>query len=599
MRKTGNMKFASRFFLFSLLLFLPLFALSPTVTAQSVDVSASVNQRSVFQGERIVYTIRVSGDFNDLSEPELPQLRGLQFGQTRPSVSRSQSISIINGEFQKTITFDYSYPISTPTEGRFTIPAANLTIDGKQVSTNSITVTVRARDTSADQPGDEQPDIFVQLELSNKNPVVGEEIVAKVVLYFRENIEILSYQPQSGWKAEGFWKEVLDDGRQPRAVSSMKNGIRYREASLIEYALFPTKSGELTISPFEISTTVRYERRRRDSFSSFFSGFGSNQRNVDLQTEPVTIEAVALENPPDAQFISAVGDFDISRSISQQEMLVGESLELVTTIKGRGNVPLISKPDYQKPDGFEIYNPKESSEVNRKNGHIVGEYTFTDIMIPRTPGSFTIPKIILSSYNPDRKRFEKTTLPSYTVTVKPDPNRQIASGDKTLLNVKPVLGLVSWEKDQSGYIWNTTWFPIIALLPFLITAGAYARKRYLDKLHGDEQFARSTKADAVAKERIEQAQSTGKEHLKDAYGFLHKALAGYISDKLYLPASGLSDKEYVEAVADKLTQQQKNQLKRILTTASTIQFAPNPGNEAFQKDLEETEQLIKELKKAL
>ena len=168
-----------------------------------------------------------------------------------------------------------------------------------------------------------------------------------------------------------------------------------------------------------------------------------------------------------------------------------------------------------------------------------------------------------------------------------------------MLNVKPVLGLVSWEKDQSGYIWNTTWFPIIALLPFLITAGAYARKRYLDKLHGDEQFARSTKADAVAKERIEQAQSTGKEHLKDAYGFLHKALAGYISDKLYLPASGLSDKEYVEAVADKLTQQQKNQLKRILTTASTIQFAPNPGNEAFQKDLEETEQLIKELKKAL
>lgn len=589
---------ASRLFLATLFLILP-FGLSPTLKAQSADVSASVNQRSVFQGERIVYTVRVSGDFNDLSEPELPQLRGLQFSQTRPSVSRSQSISIVNGEFQKTITFDYSYPIATPTEGQFTIPPAKLTIDGKQVSTNSITITVRARSADSSQQGEEQPDIFVRLELSNKNPVVGEEIVAKVVLYFRENIEILSYQPQSGWKAEGFWKEVLDDGRQPRAVASMMNGIRYRKASLIEYALFPTKSGELTISPFEISTTVRYERRRRDSFSSFFSGFGSNQRNIDLQTDPVTIVAEALESPADAQFISAVGDFDISRSISQKEMLVGESLELVTTVKGRGNVPLVSKPDYQKPDGFEIYNPKESSEVNRKNGHIVGEYTFTDIMIPRTPGTFTIPEITLASYNPDRKQFEKTTLPAYTVTVKPDPNRKITSGDETLLNVEPVTGLVSWEKEQQGYLWNSPWFWVIALFPFLVITGAYVRKRYLDRLHGDAQFARSAKADDIAREKIDQAKETGASNIKEAYGLLHKALAGYIGDKLNLPESGLSDQDYVEAVKDKLDQKQKNHLKRILTTASTIQFAPNTGADTFQKDAAETEQLIKDLKKAL
>src|SRR5690625_7101908 len=86
--------------------------------------------------------------------------------------------------------------------------------------------------------------------------MTGQQSVASIVLYFKQGMEVTSYQPTSGWRTDGFWKEELENIRQPQAESVILSGVRYRTATLLRYALFPTRSGELSLSEDRKSTRL-------------------------------------------------------------------------------------------------------------------------------------------------------------------------------------------------------------------------------------------------------------------------------------------------------------------------------------------------------
>ncbi len=245
----------------------------------------------------------------------------------------------------------------------------------------------------------------MQLEVSDKQPITGQQIISNVVLYFQDGLEVNSYQPVPGWKAEGFWKEELTNTDRPQATSTIIDGVRYRKARLLQFALFPTKSGELEISPYEIVVSVRSTRSRGDSFSSFFGGFGGNQRQIELNSDPVTLDVRDLPASDDSYYFGAVGNYDINRQVSTTKAVEGESIEIKTDISGTGNIPLITKPEYDLPDGLEVYEPQETSELNRRNHQISGNKTFTDVIIARKSGTYTIPEKKIAYFDPDRNQY--------------------------------------------------------------------------------------------------------------------------------------------------------------------------------------------------
>ena len=315
MKKIGKAFYTVGFFLVFVLLG------SPFSWAQSnVSVEASLSQTTVYTGERVSLSISISGNFNNVSRPELPQFENFRLLSDNPSTSRSYRY--VNG--QSTVSYTYSYYLIAQKQGEYQLPSVSVSIDGETYTTDTIPVNVIDQSESAtsnDSSG--QPDIFLKLEVSDKQPVTGQQVITDVILYFRDGLEVNSYQPVPGWKAEGFWKEELENSGRPRAESTVLNGIRYRKARLLQFSLFPTKSGELEISPYKIVVAVRSARSGNDPFSSFFSGFGSNQREVELSSDPITVDVQSLSPTDDATYIGAVGNFDISRSISTSNALVG------------------------------------------------------------------------------------------------------------------------------------------------------------------------------------------------------------------------------------------------------------------------------------
>lgn len=568
-----------------------------TLHAQDVEVAATLSETIAFQGDRLILTVTISGKkFKNVANPILPELNGLRYLSTTPSTSNS--FSFVNGVSKS--TYSYSYYLLTEKEGEFLVPPVQVVIDNKTYKTEPIKIAIRSRNAANAQQAETSPDIFLKLEVSNEQPYAGEQVVAKVVLYFKNTLEILSYQPLAGWKAEGFWKEELNDGKQPQAETTILNGMSYRKAELVKYALFPSKTGKLTLSPFSVVTTVRVSSRNRDPFSSFFGGFGTNQRNIDLETPALTINVKELPNLVDGVFSGAVGSFSIKRSVNKQEVLAGESVEVTTTINGTGNIALITKPNYSYPNTFEIYNPQETSSIDRKGDLISGQKSFSDIVIPRTPGNYDVPEVKLAYFNPARKRYETVLLPALKLTIKKDPRAITSAAQAIPFEVQPVLGLVNWIDPSTQQIHKKWWFLLLLVSPLFVSIGLYSYRNYLDKMSGDIAFARSNKASKKAEKRLLEAKKRAQADIKASYADMYNALVGYVADRAQLPETGESDELYLDELKRRnLDDESLKQLKSLMAKCSNIRFAPLTSIQDFELDLAIASDLLKKMRRVV
>lgn len=575
-----------------------IFAFTPNrAEAQDVTLDAVLSETKIFSGEQFTLSIEVqSSGTHSTQLPQLPLIDGARVISSNPS--RSTSISIVNGQTSRTTSYIYTL-IATNT-GSYTIPPINVVIDSEARQTSPINFEVIEKGNLSDS-GPQLPDIFVQIEVDDSEPVTGQQIVASVVLYFKQGIEVTSFQPSYGWSTDGFWKEDLENASQPRAESTILSGVRYRRATLLRYALFPSRSGTLTLNKYGLSVGMRTQSNRNDPFGSFF-GSGTNQRRVELESDPVELTVESLPGRDNASVnVNAVGNIRIERSVNKSRIETGETFELETRIYGEGNIPLIRRPEYVLPDEIETFTPSETNSVERVGLTIRGEKIYTQQLVTRTPGELTIPSERVAVYDPSAGRYKYRTLPAINLNVVPAPVSEIAS-NRSPNALQPITGLATWQTAQSTAIYGRAWFWVFLILPLLALIIGRWRKQYIDRLLGDTIFRRSEFAEKVAHERLDEAHNklSDGEDTKELYNQIHKAVSGYVSDKLGLPEAGLSDSEIIEKIEQRSVNGQTLKSTRyILDKCKTISFAPTAGKDDITSDIKKAEQLISDLRKAL
>lgn len=592
MKKIGKF-FCATGFLVSLLALLTFRAAGQS----SVSVEASISETTIYSGERVNLSIKISGDFNNVSRPDVPDFKGLRLLSNTPSTARSYSF--VNGK--SSTSYTYTYSLIAQDKGSYKIPPISITIDGDEHKTEPINVKIIDRNESANSSGSQKPDIFLRMEVSDKKPVTGQQIISNIVLYFKDGLEVNSYQPVPGWKAEGFWKEELQNDDRPQATSTVIDGVRYRRARLLQFSLFPTKQGNLEISPYKIIVAVRSARSSDDPFSSFFGGLGNNQRQVQLETDPVTVNVQSLPADNSGEYLGAVGDYTISRDISPKNASVGESIEIKTTVRGVGNVSLVTKPDYQLPDGLEVYEPQESSDLNRKNHQISGTKTFTDVVIARSPGHYSIPGKKVSYFDPSKEKYITTTLSPLEFDVKANPNAAASTGNSNAFPVQPITGLATWITPTTSSLFAHWWFWVGIILPFALLGVAYWQKSYAEKMNTDKGFARAQLASEKAHERLDKAIELSEQgNIKQAYNMLQKALTGFISDRLTLPEAGLSNQEYIKALEDEgIERNLVKNVRMLLDKCASISYAPDTSHAYLKSHVGLAESTLDKLKKVI
>jgi hypothetical protein len=598
MKKTGNFISAYRFRSFIILL---LWVIVPSGLAAAQDrdftLEATISESKIFIGEQFTVSVEVSGStMRGVSLPEMPEVRGAGLLSSTPS--RSTSVSIING--RTTTSTSYTFSLVAREQGEYTIPPITIEIDGETHRTNPINFEIIERGNLSAEGGRQLPDLFLEVEPDVENPVPGQQMIASLTLYFKQGIEITSFQPSAGWRTDGFWKEELENIRQPQAESVILNGVRYRRATLLRYALFPSRSGELTLSGFPLNVGIRTQPSRNDPFGSFF-GSGGNQRRVSIESEPVIVNVRPISPPAEGISINAVGDFTIRRTLSRTTVETGETLELITTIEGTGNIPLIRRPEYSIPDGFDNYTPQETTDIQRRGLNIRGTKTFTELLVPRAPGNFEFPAERVAVYSPNGNRYRSINLPGLSFTVQPGSGSPIASSGSRINELQPVKGLAVWRDNNGASFQEQPLFWILFSIPVLAFLIGYRQKMYHTRLRSDKSFARSQSAFATAVNRLEMAKNAiDLGDTKECYNQLRHSLSGFIADKLSLPEAGYSNQELIETVRENTGDESlARSLKTMLDKCATISYAPTGSSDDQMADIDKTRQLLTDLKKQL
>lgn len=560
-----------------------------SVKSQEYSVQVTLSESNIFEGERVQLNVQINGaSLGSVQRPTLPDIEGIR--ALNNFVSQSQNFSNVNG--RSTITSTFSYTFIADEEGSYSVPPISVTIAGERFESPPVPFKVLSPATVNTEEQNQAPEIYVRLEPTSSSLVVGEQVIADIVLYFKDGIEVSSYQAAPGWKAEGFWKEELQSEQRARATSVILNGVRYQKAGLLQYALFPTKAGVLTLSPFEVILTIR-KQRTRDVF-----GFGMNQERLQLSSLPVDINVNRLPGNQNSQFLGAVGDFNVKRAVKPTSAMVGESIEVITEITGFGNVPLINKPEYEFPETIELYNPQQSTDITRANRRIGGSKIFTDILIARKDGNVEIPSLTVTTFNPSTNNYKRTTLPALEIDIRKDPRATNSVLAETRLDIKPITGLASWTTTDSTRLYNKWWVWFMPLLSFIVVGLAFYYKVYQNKLKTDVGFARAKKAKSLALETLDQAASST--DVKSGYHLIRKSLSLFITNKLDLPQGGLSTSELINHLSTtSLDKNELKKLKNLLEQCDTIAYAPNITQKDLNKDLDTAKELILYLNKSL
>ena len=581
---------------------------NPTLTVST--------KKQVMVGERFQVVFEANAEGKNFSAPSFEGFTVLG----GPFTSTSSNFSMVNGSMSHSIKVTYTFALQAYQEGTFHVGAASLTVKGNKVSSEPFEIKVLPDDGSyannsgsggnqGNQGGQQQStndpqvsgkDLFLKVIPSKKSTYVGEQVVLTYKLYTRVPVSSLSVEKMPSYA--GFWTKDISDnnGGNLHQSSEYINGIEYTSAEIQKIVVVPQRSGKLTIDPMTIEciAQVRTERnnnRSMDPFEAFFNDpfFNRNIANVrkELSSQQFTLDVKNLpENGKPASFAGAVGNYSFKSGIDKTSLRTNEAVTITLTVSGTGNVELLQMPTPVFPPDFEVYDPKITTNVNDNANGLSGTKKAEYLVIPRRAGSFTIPAVEFSCFNPSTESYQTFSSEPYQIEVAKGEGGEDAGGifasnqeDIKYLgsDIRHIMtGKAQLKPTHTTFFASPAYFVVLVvlLLLFVILLFVINKREQLSK---DTAANRNRKADKVARGRLKNAY----QHLKAKdqekfYVEMSQALWGYIADKLGIERSKLSMDTVSETMKDKnVPDELTQQFIDTLNSCEFARFAPGSAEE--------------------
>jgi hypothetical protein len=563
-----------------------LFLFSQYLLAQSFV--ASVNENKIGENDRLEVTFTFDGkDINSIKNFSPPSFNNFK---VLSGPNQSTSMQIINGVSSSSLSL--SYVLMPSSVGAFTIGSDSVQYDGQTYKTDPLTVTIvkgsqKPQDQKNTSISNEEiaKNLFIRATLDKNKVYQGEQVTITYKLYTRLNIAAqmsVDKLPQY----QGFWAEEIETPRNISFTTEVVNGKQYRVGLLKRAALFPSQSGKLEVTPFELTVPVQVEKKKNPNnvWDDFFGDPFGRAQIVEYSAKSNTLKVDVMplpENNKPASFKGAVGRFNFSTSLDKSNTKTNEPISLKLKISGTGNISLLDFPAFETPNGFEKYDPKVDDQINRK-GVISGFKEAEYLMIPRIAGAREIPAIEFSYFDPSKRSYQTIKSKSYSVKIEQGQGnvgtnaadqQSVEQLDSDIRYIKTSFNDV--EK-SSDLLFERTGFWIASIIPLFATILLVAWKRKQDKLSGNVQLLKYSKAEKVARKRFKKAKKyLEQNNIELFYSEISQALFGYLEDKFRIPTSEFTlDKAVAELSERKISAELVEKMKTSAQRCEYIRFAP-------------------------
>jgi len=548
-----------------------------------------------------------------------------------PFSSSYMSRQIVNGKSSVSNTTTYTYVLMAEKEGNYTLPAAKAVSGGKTYTSNTISLKVLPPDpnnkqsqsssSSRRQGGSSSAsnsteigknDVLLSIDLSKTTVCEGEALMATMTLYFR-NFNIANIQDAKFPGLEGFTvQEIeLDPNRQTTTVQY--NGGNYRAYQIRQWLLFPQHSGKIKISPSSLTAIAQVYTGRRSFWDDPFNVYQNVQVPVTSPERTVTVNTLPSNKP--ASYMNAVGEFTVKSEITANKVKANDALIYRIIINGTGNLKYVREPKPDFPADFEVYDPKSDLQSKTTSQGISGKKVIEYTIIPRFGGTFKIPSVEFTYYSTNKGKYETLKTEAFTLEVEKGANdgqsgvgsvdfsgttqeriKVLGSDIRYIHNIDP-----DSLEAEDNLMFGTFGYWLCFLLPamaFGILLFVYRREL---KLRADVAGRRTRKANKVAAKRLKNAFEFLKNHQVSAfYESVHKAILGYVADKLSMPLSEMTGESIREELANRNVDE--TLIKRcsdVLSTCEFARYAPSTDDSAMDKLYEEASETIDQLERFL
>ena len=301
-------------------------------------------------------------------------------------------------------------------------------------------------------PG-ELPPVFIEVEVDpQEGPYyVHAQLSLKVRIFYQQNMTEAAINPPEPSESS---VRLLDE----LPYQADRNGERYRVLER-RYAVFPERSGTLTIPPLQLTGKL-IERAADRLWQPSVTG-----RRIRVESEPVMLDI----SPRPPEFTGDVWlparEIQLSQQITDGESVtVGEPVTRTIILDAKGlEEHMLEEPAWPELENARLY-PDQPQGITRDDGEwVLGHREYRYAVVPETPGELVLPPIRLTWWDTVNHRQRVALLPEHRVTVLPSalglqatqapgngqvsvdaPARSGAGGDARLWQAISAVLLVLW-----------------------------------------------------------------------------------------------------------------------------------------------------------
>ena len=533
-----------------------------------------------------------------------------------PQKGSSSSIQIINGKRSSSHQTTFTYILIPKATGTFQLPAATALLSGNRISSTQASIQVVSDGASSSQSSGQKGgkssgggqtsstgsgeissnDLFMRLSLSRTEVVIGEPITATLKIYQRANV--VGFENAKFPTFNGFWSQ---ETYVPNNIEFKRESLDdkiYNTAVLRTYVLIPQQSGTITIDPAELVCLVNIRTAPSTSNSLFDSFFQDEYRTIRkrVTTPAVKVKVNPLPAGQPASFGGGVGNFGISARLTTDNLKTHDAASLVITVSGRGNVALLEEPKVNFPPDFEVYDTKTTENTDKSNGGTSGSKSFEYPFIPRSHGDFTIDPVEYSYYDVNAGKYvtlrteplhvkvakgkggDSTPVTTVNSGVERKDVKSLADDIRFIFTGKPGLS------GSGSFFVGSVFFWILLALMILGATSVYLAFRKVAAMRADVAGTKNRRATKMAQKRLKLAGEYLDKNLYTAfYEELHKALIGFVSDKLNMEMSEISKDNIASALTEGgVSEEQTKAFTDLLDACEFARYSPDGGNEAMR-----------------
>ena len=567
-----------------------------TSLSAQVQFEARVSKTTLALNERLRIDFMMNVDGDNFVQPSFEGFRII----AGPSQQVSQSWVNGRSSFEKA----YSYFLMPNQKGTLVIKSAAIEYNGQIYRTAPIKINVTAAQEQPRDPNDTQitadENLYLVAEVSKDNIYVNEPTTVVYKLYFA-NIGISNFRDLGKPKYNDFWSQNIEI-KQLVAEEGLFKGQNYRYVVLKKVVLYPQKAGKLKLEPLSLDIDVQLPSNRRDMFGRML--LTETSKRVSAGSKTITVKPLPEAGKPD-NFSGAVGNFDFKVTPSKNNLKNGESLDLVVSVTGKGNLKLFSLPKPEVPNALEMYDAVHSEDISTPLSGMAGKSSDSYTIVPQYKGNYPVKPMQFSYFDLGSRTYKTITSPEIMINVLEGPtpidstandgNKNKITNVEHFKSIKTKTELTAIDKND---FFGSNLFLGLLFAPFLLLPLIVLYKNKKEAMAGDITGNRIRMNNRLAKKYLSEA----KKQIKNKelfYIALEKAMHNFLKAKLNIETSEMSKDNIQDLLLSRnATQETVNEFIALTENCEIARYAPS-SSVTVQQDFDKGVFIISELEKQI